>query len=196
MTLRIPCIAVLTLVLFLILCPRLAAQDVRSLPLFPRGIATYPPELSPIVPATGDKEGSARQVPLPAAETDESVSSAIHVSSRGGESTPYVIRRPFRAWLALSLASQAAVLADAKTTLDLRHSHPLTFREDDPLARPFVNLPVPAYVASSVGLSAGLSLLAWKLNHSENGWLRHHWWLPEVTQAMLNAECALHNARQ
>jgi hypothetical protein len=195
-TVRIPCIAALTLVLSSILCPNVAAQDVTSLPLFPKGIADYPLELYPITPAAGDNEGAPRKSPFTAADSNESTSSAIHVSSRGGESAPHVIRHPFRAWLALSIAGQAAALADAKTTLDLRHSHPLTFRENDPLARPFVNLPVPPYVASSVGLSAGLSLLAWRLNRSENSWLRHHWWLPQMAQTVVNAECAVHNTRQ
>jgi hypothetical protein len=119
----------------------------------------------------------------------------IHITTRIDSPVKGVIRRPFRTWLALSIGGQAAVLADVKTTLDLRRSYPLTFHESDPLARPFVNLPAPAYVASSVALTAGLSAAAWKLSTSENHWLGRHWWLPQAAQIILNAECAVHNAR-
>ncbi len=106
------------------------------------------------------------------------------------------VRRPSRAWFALGVVSQAAALADAKTTLDLKRSHPLTFYESDPLARPFVNLPPPAYIASVIGLSAGVSAISWKLQRSEHPLLRRLWWLPQATQIAFNAGCAIHNARK
>jgi hypothetical protein len=104
--------------------------------------------------------------------------------------------RPSRAWLALSVAGQGAALADATTTLDLKHAHPVTFYENDPLARPFVNLPPPAYVASVVGLTAGVSVISWKLRRSEHPLLRRFWWVPQAAQIALNAESAIRTSRK
>ncbi len=106
------------------------------------------------------------------------------------------MRRRSRAWLALSLAGQAAALTDATTTLDLKRAHPITFYENDPLARPLVNLPPPAYVASVVGLTAGVSAISWKLRRSEHPLLRRFWWAPQAAQIALNAECAIRTSRK
>lgn len=81
-----------------------------------------------------------------------------------------------------------------KTTLDLRRSHPITFYESNPLARPFVNLPTPAYVASSAALTAGVSAISWKLRGSEHPLLRRFWWAPQAVQIAINTRCAIHNA--
>ncbi|HKN59891.1 MAG TPA: hypothetical protein VJW93_01850, partial [Candidatus Acidoferrales bacterium] len=129
------------------------------------------------------------------AHLDLAATGPIHVTPH--DSAPEsVVRRPGRAWFALSLAGQAAALADAKTTLDLKRSHPLTFYENDPLARPFVNLPPPAYVASVVGLTASVSAISWKLRRSEHPLLRRFWWAPQVAQIALNAECAIRTSRK
>lgn len=198
MTVKIPGMAMLMLVLFLMLCPRLPAQDISSLPLFP----THPSDSDADAAApkgivrADTAELPSKPIPMPAEATNSAATPPIHVTPHADSPVKGVIRRPFRAWLALSLVGQAAVLADVKTTLNLRSSNPLTFHESDPLARPFVRLPVPAYVASSAGFTAGLSFVAWRLSRSENSWFRYHWWLPQLTQTVLNAECAVHNARQ
>lgn len=129
------------------------------------------------------------------AHLDLAPTAPIHVTPHAS-APESVVRRPGRAWLALSLAGQAAALADATTTLDLKRAHPITFYENDPLARPFVNLPPPAYVASVVGLTAGVSAITWKLRRSEHPLLRRFWWAPQAAQIALNAECAFRTTRK
>lgn len=139
---------------------------------------------------------AATRPPVPAlAHLDLATTTPIHVAPH--DSAPEgAVRQRSRAWLALTLAGQAAALADAKTTLDLKRAHPLTFYENDPLARPFVNLPPPAYVASVVGLTASVSAISWKLRRSEHPLLRHFWWAPQAAQIALNAECAFRTSRK
>jgi hypothetical protein len=159
--------------------------------LCPHALAQIAPPLSITM---GDN--AATRPPVPAlAHVHLATAGPIHVTPN----TPApesAVRRPSRAWFALGVVSQAAALADAKTTLDLKRSHPLTFYESDPLARPFVNLPPSAYIASVIGLSAGVSAISWKLQRSERPLLRRLWWLPQATQIAFNAECAIHNARK
>lgn len=50
--------------------------------------------------------------------------------------------------------------------------------ERDPLAKPFMLLPTPAYYAAGVGLVSGANWLSWKMAHSQK-W-RKLWWLPQV----------------
>ena len=40
------------------------------------------------------------------------------------------------------------------------------WREADPLARPFIRLPAPAYYASGLAMATGLNWLSWKMAHS------------------------------
>jgi hypothetical protein len=141
-----------------------------------------------------DLEAARPAVPA-LAHLDLAAPAPIHVTPHASPPES-VVRRPSRAWLALSLAGQAAALADATTTLDLKRAHPITFYENDPLARPLVNLPPPAYVASVVGLTAGVSAITWKLRRSEHPLLRRFWWAPQATQIALNAECAFRTSRK
>lgn len=184
MTLRTTFVVFAALSLSTLGCPPAKAQSAAPLP-------------APSMPSPSPSDIENSPVRIASAPENSSLPSAppIHITSRTDSLVKGVVRRPFRSWLALSIAGQAAVLADVKTTLDLRRSSPLTFHESDPLARPFVNMPKPAYVGSAVALTAGLSLVSWKLSTSENGWLRRHWWLPQAAQIVLNAECAVHNAR-
>jgi len=138
-----------------------------------------------------DVSGSNRETARPQPTSIHALSITQGSSAKG---TP--LHRCLAPWLALSLAGQAAILSDARTTLDLRASHPITFYESDPVARPFVNLPPPAYVASAVTLAGGISALGWKLRDSGNPWLRRHWWIPQATQILLNAGCAARNAHR
>lgn len=148
-----------------------------------------------MVPLSDLSESIVGRHALPGSDTTTPGAAPVHVttSARAPEGAA---RRPIRAWVALSLAGQAAALADAKTTLDLKHSYPLAFHEADPLARPFVNLPQPAYFATVVGLTAGVSAISWKLHGSEKPWLRRFWWVPQAAQIALNAGCAIANSRK
>jgi hypothetical protein len=53
------------------------------------------------------------------------------------------------------------------------------FREYDPLARPLVGLPAPAYYAAGALFATGVNWLGWKMARSP----RWHkiWWVPQVT---------------
>jgi len=170
-------VPIATFLLPAIFCPRAQAQTIPPFSITVSDLAAA----RPAVPAL--------------AHLDLAATAPIHITPH--DSAPEsVMRRPGRAWLALSLAGQAAALADAKTTLDLKHAHPLTFYEEDPLARPFVNLPPPAYVASVVGLTASVSAISWKLRRSEHPLLRRFWWAPQAVQIAFNVESAIRNARQ
>lgn len=65
--------------------------------------------------------------------------------------------------------------------LDMHQSESMLphFEEKDPIVRPFLRLPAPAYYASAALFAAGMNFLGWKMARSE----RWHkiWWLPQVT---------------
>jgi hypothetical protein len=67
-------------------------------------------------------------------------------------------------FLVLSAAVYAAGLADMHQTLHVRHYS--WWWETDPLARPIVRLPAPAYYATGLALATGLNWLSWKMGHS------------------------------
>jgi hypothetical protein len=74
----------------------------------------------------------------------------------------------------LSLGVYAAATMDMQESASLRPR----FHEDDPLAKPFVKLPLPAYYATGIIFATGVNWLGWRMAHSE----RWHsvWWLPQV----------------
>jgi hypothetical protein len=67
-------------------------------------------------------------------------------------------------FLILSAAVYAAGIADMHQTLHVRHYS--WWSETDPLARPIVRLPAPAYYATGLALATGLNWLSWKMGHS------------------------------
>jgi hypothetical protein len=80
-------------------------------------------------------------------------------------------RRKF--WLA-STTVYAFAFLDMHQTMSLRPH----INEHDPLARPFVKLPEPAYYASGIALATGVNWLGWKLGHGRR--LHRVWWLPQA----------------
>ena len=64
----------------------------------------------------------------------------------------------------LSAAVYAAAFADMHQTLSAKHYS--WWSESDPLARPLVRLPAPAYYASGVVLATGVNWLSWKMSRS------------------------------
>jgi len=108
---------------------------------------------------------------------------------------PHVAKRIPASWLALSLAGQAAALADVKTTLTLRNGNP-GFTDEDPIARPIVNdLPTPAYVTVAMAFTSVISVVGFEMHKSPHRWERRIWWIPQTVQIAINAGCSLHNAR-
>jgi hypothetical protein len=67
-------------------------------------------------------------------------------------------------FLILSAAVYAAGIADMHQTLHVRHYS--WWSETDPLARPIVKLPAPAYYVTGLALATGLNWLSWKMGHS------------------------------
>jgi hypothetical protein len=68
-------------------------------------------------------------------------------------------------FILLSAGVYAASLADMHQTLKFRNKP--WWYEKDPLAKPFVRLPTPAYYASGLAMATGLNFLSWKMAHSK-----------------------------
>lgn len=69
-----------------------------------------------------------------------------------------------RQFVALSAAVYAASLADMHETMRVRNKP--WWYERDPLARPIVRLPAPAYYATGLALAKGVNWMSWKMGHS------------------------------
>lgn len=67
-------------------------------------------------------------------------------------------------FVVLSAAVYMASLADMHQTMHVRNQ-PSWF-ERDPLARPIVRLPAPAYYATGLTLATGVNWLSWRMGHS------------------------------
>ena len=78
----------------------------------------------------------------------------------------------------------AGVYAASWTDMLKTESSLPNFREDDPLARPFVALPRPLYFASASLMATGVNWAAWKMKESP----RWHkiWWLPQAVSIAAN----------
>lgn len=57
--------------------------------------------------------------------------------------------------------------------------------EEDPVVKPFTNVPAPVFVAGGVAFETGVNWLAWRMGRSR----RWHkiWWLPQVAAVGANA---------
>ncbi len=78
-----------------------------------------------------------------------------------GASAPYFHKKQF---VILSSLVYAASAADMHQTLHNRKY--FWWYEADPLARPFVRLPAPAYYAAGLTLATGINWFSWKMGHS------------------------------
>jgi hypothetical protein len=67
-------------------------------------------------------------------------------------------------FILLSTAVYGASLADMHQTLEVRNLS--WWYETDPLARPFVHLPAPAYYATGLAMATGINWLSWRMAHS------------------------------
>jgi len=134
-------------------------------------VATLPAARAQIVPvslvheAAGDSKvpGGVMLAPLPHSESREAVKPALPKS-----------------FFVLSAGVYTA--AD----LDMQRSESMLphFNEKDPVVRPFLRLPAPAYYASAALFATGINFLGWKMARSE----RWHkiWWLPQVASVAGN----------
>jgi hypothetical protein len=67
-------------------------------------------------------------------------------------------------FLILSAAVYGASLADMHQTL--RERNHSWWYETDPLAKPFVRLPTPAYYLTGLAMATGLNWISWEMGHS------------------------------
>jgi hypothetical protein len=105
-----------------------------------------------------------------------------------------------RTFLALSSGVYAGTIFDIHTTVSMKKWYSLSdpptklsshFSDADPLARPFVNLPNPAYYASGLAFATGINLVAWKLKRSSR--FRKVWWLPQIVAPSVNFYSGIDN---
>jgi hypothetical protein len=92
------------------------------------------------------------------------IAAPIKVKADNDIKLPSVPRFHKKQFLILSAAVYGASLADMHQTL--RERKYSWWYETDPLARPFVGLPTPAYYATGLALAAGLNWISWKMGHS------------------------------
>jgi hypothetical protein len=76
------------------------------------------------------------------------------------------------------------VLQGVKQGCTYRYGVP-RFSDGDPLARPIVSLPTPAYVASGTAIATAINFLSWKMARSRR--FRKIWYLPQVVSIGGNA---------
>ncbi len=105
---------------------------------------------------------------------------AIHLHGRENHDFKSKPKDPVRFhkanFIILSAGVYAAGLADMHRTLEKRKLP--WWYETDPLARPFVQLPTPAYYATGLAMATGINWLSWKMGHSRR-W-RKLSFLPQV----------------
>jgi len=83
-------------------------------------------------------------------------------------------RRDRRRFILLSAAVYGLAFLDMHETASLGPG----VVEHDPLARPFIRLPTPAYYACGAAMATGVNWLAWKMGRSQR-WRRIRW-LPQT----------------
>lgn len=92
-------------------------------------------------------------------------------------------------FLLTSAGVYSAALLDMRNTrnaMNLCSSQPSQYvcHENNPLARPFVGLPAPAYYATGLALATGINWLSWKMARSEK--FRRTWFLPQIAAMTAN----------
>jgi hypothetical protein len=66
-------------------------------------------------------------------------------------------------FLILGTAVYGAAFADMHQTLAVRHYS--WWHENDPLAKPLIGLPTPAYYVTGLAMATGVNWLGWKMAH-------------------------------
>lgn len=136
--------------------------------------------------------GSLKPSPIESAENTLSLSN-IRLTELDAVKENHVIaaERPSRrSWLALSLIQHGAATFDAYST---RQSISRGNVEMDPTMRPFANSPA-LYAAIQVG-PVILDLVARKMQHSDNHFVRRIWWLPQSVSTASFIYSGAHNMR-
>jgi len=123
----------------------------------PAGVAqTTSPDLVPKFPAA-TRTWKASDLE-PAMRARNPVRGFLAPKSRSAE------RFSKKQFFVLSAAVYGASLADMHQTLEARKNS--WWYETDPLARPFVKLPSPAYYATGLAMATCLNWISWRMGHS------------------------------
>lgn len=93
-----------------------------------------------------------------------------------------------RAWLILSAAGHAAAALDAYST---RRAIAMGGVESNPLVRPFANS--PAVYAALQTDPLVLNFVGYRLQRSQNRFLRHIWWVPQSIGIAASFGAAMHD---
>lgn len=107
------------------------------------------------------------KIVLPPTEKKEAGPRSIAPTSlqdTGTKESELPVHFPKKQFVLLGAGVYAAAAADMHQTLHVRHYS--WWWETDPLARPFVHLPAPAYYASGFALATGVNWLSWKMGRS------------------------------
>jgi hypothetical protein len=94
-----------------------------------------------------------------------------------------------REWLALSIAQHSAATFDAWSTRQAIATG--QYRELNPALRPFAGN-ASLYGAIQVGPLL-LDCLSRRMMRSQNGWLRHTWWIPQAVSTVVSLGSGAHN---
>lgn len=102
-------------------------------------------------------------------------------------------------WIASSLAVYTAAILDMHVTQETLQSNyqwkkqnpqqsafDVYWFERDPLARPLLKLPAPAYYACGVALATGVNWAALRMSRSKR--FRKVWWIPQAISVAGNAK--------
>lgn len=189
----------------------LAAIMLHVVPAVPAATATVPPAVigtiqnlpdAPIpanaTPAAGHSEKAPAQAPMLNATAvdpkgaDTRPLSAIRITDIGPSSKPLVMpveRMPSRkTWLMLAVAAHGAATFDAYTT---RQAIAAGGHEANPMLRPFSGSPA-IYAAVQV-CPFVMDYAAIHMQHSQNSFLRHSWWVPQAVSAGVSVFSGVHN---
>jgi hypothetical protein len=105
---------------------------------------------------------------------------------------PQVVKRGLTpAELGLDALSFGASGADELSTEKML-KNPANY-EIDPLAKPLVGLPKPAYMATGAAMDLGLAALGHHMRNSDRPWERKIWFVPQLAQTAIQAGLAAHN---
>lgn len=161
--------------------PAIQAQDARiAVP----GTAAYDALPSAIVPVASTVRASYSSQTEPF--------STIHIAETNeikpiqGVSPETLPSR--RKWVALSLVSSGAAEFDAYST---RRSIAAGNVESDPTMKPFANS--PAIYAAVQASPVVADFIAYKMQRSRNGFVRHLWFIPQTTGTAMSLVAGAHN---
>ncbi len=130
------------------------------------------------------------------AQESISLNAASDVGALEPPSAPLANPKPLlhdRSFLLVSAGLYGGAFLDMYATTKMKQWYafsappskfPAKFVDGDPLARPIVNLPTPAYFTLGFALATGMNWVGWRLKRSSR--FKRIWWLPQTGQITAN----------